>query len=83
MKVLYFAWLRDKTGRVEEDIELPAGITTVGELIDWLRERSDAHADAFANTRVIRAAVNQEFASPEDTVREDDEVAFFPPMTGG
>jgi molybdopterin synthase sulfur carrier subunit len=83
MKVLYFAWLRDKTGLAEEEIQLPGEVTTVGALVDWLKARSDGHADAFADTKVVRAAVNQEFADPADPVAEGDEVAFFPPMTGG
>lgn len=83
MKVLYFAWLRDKTGHAEEEIELPGDVTTVGALVDWLKARSAGHAEAFADTKVVRAAVNQEFADPADPVGPGDEVAFFPPMTGG
>lgn len=83
MKVLYFAWLRNKTGVNEEDVDPPAEIATVDALVDWLKARSTGHADAFANTDIIRVAINQEFADFGDTVASGDEVAFFPPMTGG
>ena len=83
INVLYFAWLRQKIGAGRETVTPPAEVTTVGALIDWLRERSPGHADAFANARFVRAAVNYEFASLETAVRPGDEIAFFPPVTGG
>ncbi|HZD27015.1 MAG TPA: molybdopterin converting factor subunit 1 [Alphaproteobacteria bacterium] len=83
MKVLYFAWLKSRTGVAEEELEPPAGVDTVGALIDWLRERSPGHAEAFADLRVVRCAVNQDYAGPEAPVTAGDEVAFFPPVTGG
>ncbi|MEQ8369229.1 MAG: molybdopterin converting factor subunit 1 [Alphaproteobacteria bacterium] len=81
--VLYFAWLRDRIGQAEESIELPDGVVTVEALIDSLCQRSPGHAAAFAQRDAIRAAVNQVFAAPEDKLSAGDEVAFFPPMTGG
>jgi molybdopterin synthase sulfur carrier subunit len=81
--VLYFAWLRERTGQAEESVVLPAGLSTVAELIGWLAQRSPGHASAFANRRTVRCAVNQEFAEPETRVGPGDEVAFFPPVTGG
>ena len=83
MKVLYFASLRQKVGVGAEEVDLPAGIATVGELIAWLKERSPRHAEAFADMAGVRCAVNQDYARPEDPVRPGDEVAFFPPVTGG
>lgn len=83
MKVLYFAWLRERIGRGEEEVSPPPGIATVGALLRWLAERSEGHAAAFADPAVVRAAVNQEHATPDTPVREGDEVAFFPPVTGG
>ena len=83
MKLLYFAWMRERMGRAEEDLPLPAGVATVGALADWLRDRDAGGAAAFAQPGVVRAAVNQEFAQPGATVRDGDEVAFFPPVTGG
>ncbi|MCS6854061.1 MAG: molybdopterin converting factor subunit 1 [Elioraea sp.] len=83
MKVLYFAWLREKAGLAEEEVEVPAGVRTVSELIAWLSSRSPGHAAAFADLAAVRCAVNQDFAGPDTPVRPGDEVAFFPPVTGG
>lgn len=83
MKVLYFAWLRTRTGCAEETLEPPAEVATVGALAQWLRGRGPGHAAAFKEMRVVRAAVNQSFVGFDHPVRADDEVAFFPPMTGG
>jgi molybdopterin converting factor subunit 1 len=83
MKVLYFAWLRERVGVGEEDVSPPAGVTTVAALMDWLASRSAGHARAFQVREAIRAAVNQDFAEPGDAVKPGDEVAFFPPVTGG
>ncbi len=83
MRVLYFAWLRQKIGVGEEDLAPPASVATVGALIEWLTARSPAHADAFAHRAAIRCAVNQDFATPATPVASGDEVAFFPPVTGG
>jgi molybdopterin synthase sulfur carrier subunit len=81
--LLYFAWLRQKIGRSEERLALPDGVKTVADLIAHLRARGDGYADAFAGPARLRAAVNQEHAGFETALREDDEVAFFPPVTGG
>jgi molybdopterin converting factor subunit 1 len=83
MKVLYFAWLRTRTGCAEEVVSPPAHVATVGTLVDWLKTRSVGHAAAFKEMRVVRAAVNQSFVGLDHAVAPGDEVAFFPPMTGG
>ncbi len=83
MKILYFAWLRERIGVSEEDVVLPEHVTTIAALVDWLAARTDGHARAFENRDVIRAAINQDFADPQDPVKQGDEVAFFPPVTGG
>ncbi len=83
MRVLYFAWMRERMGRSEEDLSPPPGVATVGALVDWLRARDAAGGAAFAETAIVRAAVNQEFAQLDTPVRDGDEVAFFPPVTGG
>ena len=83
LTVLYFAWLRERTRVAEESIAAPAAIDTVGALIEWLAGRSSGHAAAFANRQTVRCAVNQEFADPATRLRSGDEVAFFPPVTGG
>jgi sulfur-carrier protein len=83
LTILYFAWLRERTGTSEEHVTPPADVQTVGDLVSWLVGRSPGHANAFANRRTIRCAVNQDFADPSAPVRPGDEVAFFPPVTGG
>ena len=83
MKLLYFAWVRQKVGRGEEVVDLPADVKTVGDVIGWLRTRGAGFAEAFAEPKRVRAAVNQEHVDFAATVKPDDEVAFFPPVTGG
>ncbi len=83
MKVLYFAWLRSKTGVGEETIDPPPGVDTVADLIAHLRGRSPGHAAAFATLDVVRVAVNQDYGGLDTPVKPGDEVAFFPPVTGG
>lgn len=83
MKILYFAWLRERLGRAEEEVALPPGISTVGALMAHLATLSPAHAEALVPGKGVRCAVNLDFAGPEDPVAEGDEVAFFPPVTGG
>jgi molybdopterin synthase sulfur carrier subunit len=81
MKVLYFAWLRAKTGIGEETVE--ADVPDVAGLIAALKQRSPGHAEAFADLKVVRVAVNQDYVGFDHPVRAGDEVAFFPPVTGG
>ena len=83
MKVLYFAWLKVKTGVGEEDVTPPPEVTNVGELVEWLKTRSPRHAEAFADPELVHCAVNQDYARSEDPVAAGDDVAFFPPITGG
>jgi molybdopterin converting factor subunit 1 len=83
MRILYFAWLRQKVGIAEEVVAPPAEVRDVATLIRWLAARSAGHAAAFADPRQVRAAVNQDFATPDQPVAAHDEVAFFPPVTGG
>jgi len=81
--LLYFAWLREKVGVGQEQYALPDGVRSVAGLVGALRQRGPAFAAAFESTGVIRAAVNQVFAKPDDAVAPGDEIAFFPPVTGG
>jgi molybdopterin synthase sulfur carrier subunit len=83
MRVLYFAWVRQKIGLGEETLSPPPEVHDVAGLVAWLTARSPGHAAAFANAKTIRAAVNQEFATPDHPVASGDEIAFFPPVTGG
>jgi molybdopterin synthase sulfur carrier subunit len=83
VKILYFAWVRQKVGKGEEDFSPPADVKTVAGLIEALRARGDRYSAAFADTGRIRAAVNQNHVDFDAPVGADDEVAFFPPVTGG
>jgi sulfur-carrier protein len=83
MRVLYFAWLREKAGVSEEIISPPKAVKTVGDLVRWLKARSGGHAEAFADVTIVRCAVNQEHVPLDHPVAGGDEVAFFPPVTGG
>jgi molybdopterin synthase sulfur carrier subunit len=81
--LLYFAWVRQKIGKSEETLALPEGVATISELAAWLAKRGAGYAEAFADTKRLRAALNQEHVGFDTKVSADDEVAFFPPVTGG
>ena len=83
MKLLYFAWVRTKTGIAEEEVTPPAEVTTVAELLAWLKGRGPGYAAALADPEAVRVAVNQDYARAQDPVAPGDEVALFPPVTGG
>ncbi|MDA1099176.1 MAG: molybdopterin converting factor subunit 1 [Proteobacteria bacterium] len=83
MKLLYFSWIRDRIGMGEETVQPPDDVATVGQLVAWLARQSGGHAEAFADPAIVCCAVNQEFAKMEEAVGANDEVAFFPPVTGG
>jgi molybdopterin synthase sulfur carrier subunit len=83
MKVRYFAWVRERIGKPEEDIDVPPGVGTVGELIGWLSGRGGEYAYAFENPGVIRAAIDRAHVRPDAPIKGAGEIAFFPPMTGG
>ncbi len=81
LEIRYFAWLRERLGMSSERVT--ADVADVAELVAWMRGRGPAHASAFAAENRVRCAVNQEFAQPDQAIRAGDEVAFFPPVTGG
>lgn len=83
LNVLYFAWVKERMGRAAEQLPQPPGIATVGALATWLQARDEPGRHAFAHPTLVRAAVNQDFASPETPIHDGDEIAFFPPVTGG
>jgi sulfur-carrier protein len=83
IKILYFAWLREKVGKAEEIVDLPPSVRTVAELIALLKARGPEYAEAFARAEVVRAAVNQRHVQADASVAGAGEVAFFPPVTGG
>lgn len=83
LTILYFAWLRERVGTAGETLFPPAGVTTVAELVEHLAGLDERHAIAFKERKTVRCAVNQEFADPATVLQPGDEVAFFPPVTGG
>jgi len=83
MKVLYFAWVRERVGKPEETVEPPASVRTVADLIGWLSGRGEEYAYAFERPTVIRAAIDRRHVKPEAAISGAREIAFFPPMTGG
>ena len=83
MMILYFAWLREKTGVAQEEVSVPAEVGDVRGLIAWIEGRGGGFAEAMSDPSIVRVAVNQEAVPLDHPVGADDEVAFFPPMTGG
>jgi sulfur-carrier protein len=83
VKLLYFAWVREKVGKPEETIELPAHLTTISDLLAWLRSRGPEYAAAFERSDVIRAAIDRAHVKPSARLEGASEIAFFPPVTGG
>ena len=83
MKILYFAWVRERIGREGEDVQPPETVRTVADLAGWLAGRGEGYAHAFENPRVVRAAIDHVHAKPDSLLAGAREIAFFPPMTGG
>ena len=83
IKLRYFAWVRERIGKPEENVEVPPDVTTVGELIAWLSARGEEYAYAFENPKVIRAAIDRTHVNAQTPIGAATEIAFFPPMTGG
>jgi len=83
VKLLYFAWVRERVGKTEEVVDVPAGLATVGDLVTWLAGRGEEYAHAFANPKVVRAAIDRAHVRADTPIAGAREIAFFPPMTGG
>ena len=83
VKLLYFAWVRERIGKGEEVVDLPADVSTVADLMTWLAGRGEEYAFAFENPKIIRAAINRTHVKSTAAITGAKEVAFFPPMTGG
>jgi molybdopterin synthase sulfur carrier subunit len=83
MKLIYFAWVRERIGKPQEDIELPAGIETVSDLLGWLKSRGEEYEQALKYPDVIRVAIDQEHVDHREKIAGAREIALFPPMTGG
>lgn len=82
-KLIYFAWVRERIGVREEDVELPLDVKTVSDLLNWLRDRGEGYGEALQQPEVIRVAINQEHVGHKEPVAGAREIALFPPMTGG
>jgi sulfur-carrier protein len=83
VKLVYFAWVRERVGRAEEELDVPDAIATVGDLVRWLKGRGEEYAYAFENEAVVRAAIDRTHVKPDSAIAGGREIAFFPPMTGG
>ncbi|MEX0752478.1 MAG: molybdopterin converting factor subunit 1 [Xanthobacteraceae bacterium] len=83
VKIRYFAWVRERVGKTDEEIDLPPGVATIGDLMIWLAKRGEEYAHAFDNPKIIRAAIDRSHVRPEAAIGGAREIAFFPPMTGG
>jgi len=83
MKLLYFAWLRTRIGTAEETLDPPASVRTVAALVEWLATRGPGFAEALKNRKLVRVAVNKEYVGGDHPLQPGDEVALFPPVTGG
>ena len=83
VRVLYFAWLRARIGVTEEEVVLPAEVADVAGLLDWLQCRGPRYAEALRDLSVVRVAINQDYVGRDHPVRAGDEIALFPPVTGG
>ena len=83
VKLLYFAWVREKVGYSAEEVDIPANVATVAELVDWLKARGPQYGEAFARPAVVRAALDKVHVKPSAALGKAREIAFFPPVTGG
>ena len=83
MKAVYFAWVRERIGKAEEEIAPPSDVATVSELIGWLSQRGDEYAHAFERAAIVRAAIDRKHVRHDAPIAGAREIAFFPPMTGG
>ncbi|TPL13117.1 MULTISPECIES: molybdopterin converting factor subunit 1 [unclassified Mesorhizobium] len=82
-KLIYFAWVRERIGKPDEDVELPHGVDTVADLLRWLKSRGEEYDHALQHPDVIRVAINQEHVEHGEKIAGAREIALFPPMTGG
>jgi molybdopterin synthase sulfur carrier subunit len=83
LKLVYFAWVRERIGRTEEDIVVPGDVRTVKDLLSWLKGRGEEYEIALEHAEIIRVAVDHEHADHGETIAGAREIALFPPMTGG
>lgn len=83
VRIVYFAWLRERIGKAEETLDVPSGIETIADLVGWLKSRGPEYGNAFARADVVRAAIDHAHVKPGTSISGAREIAFFPPVTGG
>jgi molybdopterin synthase sulfur carrier subunit len=83
VRLLYFAWVRQKIGVAEEEVTPPGSVSDVAALIEWLKGRGEGYASAFENLKLIRVAIDQDYVDFGTAIADAGEIAFFPPVTGG
>ncbi len=83
MNILYFSWIKDKLGKSKENIIIDKNIRNVSDLINFLKDKDEKYQEVFKDIASIRVSINMETANIEDSININDEIAFFPPMTGG
>jgi sulfur-carrier protein len=83
VKLIYFAWVRERIGKTDEEVFLPDEVVTIADLVGWLKVRGEEYAYAFENEGIVRAAIDHTHVKPQASIAGAREIAFFPPMTGG
>jgi molybdopterin synthase sulfur carrier subunit len=83
IKLVYFAWVRERIGLAQETVTPPDGTATIADLVRWLKSRDEGYEAAFANEAIVRAAIDHVHVKPGAAITGASEIAFFPPMTGG
>jgi sulfur-carrier protein len=83
MKLVYFAWVRERIGKTDEEVSLPSDVATVADLVTWLKGQGEEYEYACENEGIVRAAVDHVHVRPNASIHGAREIAFFPPMTGG
>ncbi|AMJ60831.1 molybdopterin converting factor subunit 1 [Bosea sp. PAMC 26642] len=83
LKLVYFAWVRERVGLADETVTPPPGTTTIADLVRWLKSRDEGYQAAFDNEAIVRAAIDHRHVKPMASIAGAREIAFFPPMTGG
>ena len=83
MKIIYFSWLKENLGISEENVVPPKNINNINDLINWLSKKSTKHKKIFLKSKNIKCSINQEIVNKNNKIKKNDEIAFFPPFTGG
>tara|TARA_B100000029_G_scaffold138029_1_gene132958 strand:+ start:12362 stop:12613 length:252 start_codon:yes stop_codon:yes gene_type:complete len=83
MKIIYFSWLKETIGKSQENVKPPSNIKNIKSLIEWLSKKSLKHKKIFLKSKNIRVSINQKIVNKNSKIKKNDEIAFFPPFTGG